>query len=130
MKKFLLLAAVASVVTAHAYAEDHDKGKRDFDGKPPCGAYKHHGDRMKKADTDNDGKISKAEFLAEKEKHFAKMDVDGDGFLDREDMKAARKQMKAMHEKMKAERKENGDKEGCGPEGHRPPPPPQDDAEE
>jgi len=41
-----------------------------------------------KADTDGDGFVSKAEFMAEQEKRFAEIDSNGDGKLAEEEAKA------------------------------------------
>ena len=43
------------------------------------------GEMMRMMDSDGDGKISKAEFVAGAEQRFAKMDKNGDGFLTKED---------------------------------------------
>ena len=57
----------------------------------------HHGDRkggMKRADTDGDGRISKAEAQANAPRLFERfdaIDANRDGFVTREEMKAARK---------------------------------------
>jgi len=42
---------------------------------------KHCKEMMTMADTNNDGKLSKEEFIAEKTKTFSKYDKDGDGKL-------------------------------------------------
>jgi hypothetical protein len=44
-----------------------------------------HQEHMKQMDTDGDGAVSKAEFLAGAEARFAKMDKNGDGKLDSSD---------------------------------------------
>ena len=84
MKK-LILAAVAvsalSIASGAAMAEHHEGGY----GK---------GKMMEKVDTNGDGMISKAEFMAKHEEKFAKMDKDGDGNLSAEEMKQARGEMK------------------------------------
>ena len=49
--------------------------------------------RMAPADTDKDGKLSREEFLANAEKRFDKMDVDGDGFLTTDERKQAKEKM-------------------------------------
>ena len=51
----------------------------------------HAGAFMKRMDTDNDGKISKAEALAAAAAHFDAADTNKDGFLTPDEMKAARK---------------------------------------
>lgn len=60
------------------------------------------GKMMEQADTNHDGKISADEFKAAHDKrsqeHFKKMDANGDGFIDKEEMKKGREQMR---EKMK-----------------------------
>jgi len=62
----------------------------------------HHGDcdghkckMMKKIDANQDGIISKAEFMSRHEAHFKKMDADGNGELTAEEFKAAQSKMKA-----------------------------------
>jgi Ca2+-binding EF-hand superfamily protein len=50
-----------------------------------------HGGAMKKMDTDNDGKVSKAEALAAAAARFDAADTNKDGFLTQDEMKAARK---------------------------------------
>jgi len=91
MKK-LFLAAVAigalSIAATAAIADNH-------------GGEGHKGKMMEKVDTDGDGKISKAEFMAKHESKFMKMDVDGDGFISKEEMKEAKGKMKnKMKDKM------------------------------
>ena len=49
---------------------------------------------ISQADTDNDGKVSRQEFLAQSEKRFDKMDTDSDGFLSKEEFSQAREKMK------------------------------------
>jgi Skp family chaperone for outer membrane proteins len=82
MNKFLMLgvAAVSMAVAAPAMAEGTmHKGKYMFS---------YH-------DTDSNGVVTKAEFMAKAEEKFAKMDTDGDGSIS-----------KAEHEAKKAEWKE------------------------
>jgi Ca2+-binding EF-hand superfamily protein len=80
MKNLLKITVLAALIPATALlADDKPKGK---------------GNPFKKHDTDNDGKISKAEFLAPAknkeaaEGRFAKADADKDGFLSAEEFKA------------------------------------------
>ena len=55
---------------------------------------------LKRADTDGDGKVSRAEFIASRtaqiEKMFSRMDTDGDGTLDAREAEAAAERMRAM----------------------------------
>lgn len=104
----IFLAALALVVMAGApaMAEDGPKGE-------------HEGHKMMKndADTDGDGFLSKAEFMAVQEKRFAEMDGDSDGKVSKEEMKGHFKKMKdvyqekrkEMAEKMKEKAKEKAE---------------------
>lgn len=74
--------------------EHFDEIDADKDGKVTQDELKAHHDAKKaEADTDGDGKLSKAEFLAKAEKRaehkFSRMDKDGDGFIS-EDEKGKR----------------------------------------
>ena len=68
MKKIYTLGTAAAValsfigIVAHAHTKDMDA-------------------KFKKMDTNSDGKISAAEFKAEKDEKFEEMDTDKDGFL-------------------------------------------------
>ena len=64
-------------------------------------------DNHMKTDTDGDGMISKAEFMAKHEEMFAKIDTDGDGMLSKEERKDARERSK---QKMKDKMQERMDK--------------------
>ena len=80
----LLLLPVAATLHAeeHAHAKDH-----------------HRGGGLERMDTDNDGRISRAEFDAG-EKHkldFAAVDANKDGYL-------VRTELRAYHEKMRPQR--------------------------
>ena len=55
------------------------------------GHHHRHGGHLKRMDTDNDGKVSRAEALAAAEAAFARADANGDGFVTPEEMKAAHK---------------------------------------
>ena len=83
------LAVAMMAISAPAFAEHHEGGE----GGP------HHGKKghfFEKADTDGDGKISKAEHMAEAEARFAKMDADGDGFVTKEEIEAKMKKWREM----------------------------------
>lgn len=64
-----------------------------------------HGDKdgMKKADTNNDGKLSYDEYRTSHEKrmekHFKRMDSNSDGFVDATEKQAARDKMREMFKK-------------------------------
>ena len=47
--------------------------------------------KMKRMDTDEDGSVSKEEFMAYMEKKFAKKDKNGDGVLSADEMKRGKK---------------------------------------
>ena len=91
MKKLFLTLAAFALVSSPALAGDHEHG--DHDGK------KHS--YMEKVDTDGDGAISKAEFLASKEARFDKMDADSDGLITKDEMKAYKSSMKEKYKKFK-----------------------------
>ena len=100
MKKTLLMAATAALITAGGSAW---AGHHEGDGEHKRG----HGGMMEKMDTNEDGMISKDEFLAKHAAHFDKMDKDGDGNISKDEMSAAREQMK---EKMGERREKRHDK--------------------
>lgn len=95
MKKLLAITAVALTFgAAPALADNHsDDGKKG-------GMFEQH-------DTNGDGVVSKSEFLAKAEERFAKMDLDGNGEVSKEEAKNARK---AMREKMQAKREARQEK--------------------
>ena len=72
---------------------------------PPPGAmggrHGHHGARLARLDTNQDGKISRDEMRADADKHFDKLDTNGDGFVDQAEMDAARARMKDRMGKMR-----------------------------
>ena len=76
----------ASLGASLAFAEAPLSPPADGKGER---AHKMH-DRLKAADKDGDGKISRAEVVAlpRLAKHFDEIDTNKDGFLDREEMKA------------------------------------------
>ena len=57
--------------------------------------------RLKEVDTNADGNISKAEFMAQSEKRFAKMDANGDGQISPEERKQMHQQMQQKHQDRK-----------------------------
>lgn len=72
---------------------------------------------MKMADTNNDGAVSKDEFLAAHGKHFAMMDANHDGQLTKAERQAARAKMGGMGGMR------HGGPRGGAPMGDLPPPP-------
>lgn len=88
------MAVALGLSAGAAYAEGGDHGK-------PHDKAHRGGGLMQKIDTNGDGNVSKAEFMAKHEEMFAKMDADSNGSLTKDEMKAAREKMK---EKMKERR--------------------------
>lgn len=101
LNKTLLVASTLAVMsfgfTPAVFADDHE-------GKKGPGA-----GHFEEVDTDGDGKISKAEFLASQEKHFVEIDADGDGYVTKEEKQA---KMEEMREKFKEKREEWKEKRG------------------
>ena len=65
------------------------------------------GDRWKKADTDADGRVSRAEAEAASPRfaeHFAAIDQDSDGYLSNDELAAKRKEMGSRHREHAKER--------------------------
>lgn len=90
-------AAKAPNLAAKFDQLDQNKdGKLSADERPHRGGMRHRGmrgghDRMQAADTDKDGRISRAEAQAANAKfagRFDEMDANKDGYLDRSDMQA------------------------------------------
>lgn len=90
MKYVLGIALLAlGLASSAAYAEDAHAEKRSGGG------------HFQKADTDGDGSVSKAEFMAQAEERFGKMDLNGDGTVTKDEVDAKKEEYK----KMKAEKK-------------------------
>ena len=66
-------------------------GQLSFEEMRAARGQHRHGGHFKRVDTDNDGKVSRAEALAAAEAAFARADANGDGFVTPEEMKSARK---------------------------------------
>lgn len=86
-------------------SHEHKKGDKNGMRKAP------HDFMFKQTDTDKDGKISKAEWVASSEAHFAKLDADKDGNITKDEMKQAHKKMKEAHKKHRGDKKHDGDKQ-------------------
>lgn len=115
MKKILMSCVALMLMSAPVLAEETKAppaaAEASKEGKPELRG------PMAEADTDKDGKISKAEFTAKGDKMFAEMDKNGDGFITPDEMKAHHE---AMKEKFKERRK---DKDGEKPADAPEPPP-------
>lgn len=81
ISKISMAVAVAALVltAAPSWAEEAAGGRAGRGGHNP-------GQMMQQMDTDGDGSVSKAEFLAGAEARFTKMDKNGDGVLTKDDM--------------------------------------------
>lgn len=97
-KLFLTVAAIGAfaMTSTAAMAEHHEGG--DYKGK-----------MMERVDTDGDGQISKAEFLAKHEEMFTKIDTDGNGMISKAENEAAKANRKEKYKEMKEKRKEMKD---------------------
>jgi polyhydroxyalkanoate synthesis regulator phasin len=100
MKKILLMAAAVGFIAqaTPVFAEHHE-------------GHGNKGDEMfAKHDTNGDGKISEAEFLAHMKSKFAEKDTNKDGSISKDEAKAAheakREEMKAKRGEWKEKRKE------------------------
>lgn len=108
MNKTLFSAlAVALLVASPALAQE---GGKKFD---PAKAEAKHAERFAKTDTNNDGVISRDEFLASHAKRaeemFTKIDADNDGKVTKDEMKAGHEKMRADMKKRWEERKAQRD---------------------
>lgn len=106
MNKFVMTAALAATLgmtagVVHASPEGgHEMMKKRM---------------MEKVDTDDNGAISKAEFMAKHEEKFGMMDADGNGELSSEELNAAHEKMKEKRKEWIQKRKEMKDQEETAP---------------
>lgn len=102
LSKTATLAAMLGLLTfSSAYAGDGEECHK-------------HGDGMKQADVNNDGKLSYDEYRASHEqrmeKHFKRMDANNDGFVDAAEKQAMRDKMREMFKKHHPQMQEQSDK--------------------
>jgi len=65
---------------------------------------------MMQLDSNKDGKVSKAEFMAPHEQRFAQIDKNGDGMVDRAEIEALEKSMRERMEQMRRQQAPAGQK--------------------
>jgi hypothetical protein len=96
MDRILVAAFVATFIAAVVAVVGMPVFAQDVAAAPAATAR----DKFVAMDTDHDGRISKAEWLAagHKERGFAMMDADHDGYLTVDEIKAGREKMKAMRD--------------------------------
>jgi len=97
MKKLLLLAAAGLILQATpAFADNH---KGDGEGRKGPKMFEMH-------DTNGDGMISEAEFMAHAKAKFAEKDTNKDGSISKDEAKAAKEAMREKHKEKREERRE------------------------
>ncbi len=109
---FVPAALLAAVCGLQAIAQDRPRGPAA--GRDPA-------EMLSRADTDGDGKVSKAEFMAarsaEMEQAFGRIDADGDGFIDAREAEQVATRMREMAGR---EGPGRGDERGRRAVGERP----------
>lgn len=100
MKKALMMAAAATIITMPAMANEHHEWSQEkADAK------------FSELDTNKDGKISKAEHEAKKETMFEEADTNKDGDLSKEEFSAeVKKKWEATKEKAHEMKEKASDK--------------------
>lgn len=96
----LLIMSALSLMPWQALAAGDDKAHMDDHGPA-------RSEFMKKVDTDNDGMISKAEFMAASEQRFKEMDTNGDGKASKEEWVAHRDKMRQQFREKRQQHMEN-----------------------
>ena len=61
---------------------------------------------LERVDTNKDGQVDLAEFLANAEQRFTKMDLNSDGYVTLEEGREAQEQRRAKHKEMRQKRRE------------------------
>jgi len=87
MKKFLISAAIVSLVSVPAFANTADKSDAEIRAKVQ--------EHIKTIDTNADGSISKAEHDAASDRMFSEADTNKDGQLSLDEMVAKKQSKKA-----------------------------------
>ena len=100
MKKIVMVITLCLFASVYVRAQEAaDSGKREEFNK-----------RMEKIvdeiDVNKDGKFDLTEFLAHAEERFNRIDANSDGYITREEGKAAHKAMREKHHRWAKERKE------------------------
>jgi Ca2+-binding EF-hand superfamily protein len=90
----------AATSTATATTTPPPAGKTARKHAKGAGAGAHLAKLLQKADKDNDGKLSMDEAPKGMKKHFAKIDINGDGFLDKGELETWFKRHRKMAGKM------------------------------
>lgn len=91
---------VLGVAAAPVFAEETATKK-----EMPRGGEHVRRDFLQMIDTDKDGNISKAEYLANSEKTFASLDGNSDGMLSKAEIDAKREEWKKKMNEIRADRK-------------------------
>lgn len=104
MKKMIvisMLCALAGVGVAVAQDRgERGRGERGHGGEHECDGHHGHGrghGMLKKMDTNNDGRITRAEFNAKAEERFKRMDANNDGVVTLEELQQRRGDHDADH---------------------------------
>ncbi|RBP53285.1 hypothetical protein [Arenicella xantha] len=78
------------------HKESHDRGGKD----------KKHEYMLKRIDTNQDGQVDRAEYMASAEERFASMDLNSDGYVTPEEHREAGKIMREKHREMRKQMRE------------------------
>ena len=116
MKFFISSILVLTVFNSVAFADEQVSStaiESDSDGYKSKHHRKGKGKRgkfaeamLEKVDTNKDGQVDLAEFLANAEQRFAKMDLNSDGFVTLEEGREAQELRRAKHKEMRKKRRE------------------------
>ncbi|MHC4399389.1 MAG: alpha/beta fold hydrolase [Planctomycetota bacterium] len=111
MHRALILATLAIGLAAAAYAAEQEKRQP----RRPPGDFL---ERMRANDKDGDGKISRAEAPDQMKKFFDRIDADGDGFVDEDELKKLAERFRGKRPAAKPSRRKPGPRKPIAvPEG-------------